>query len=100
MASSSPRGKWSKIGLMTTTQGMDWSGCSLVQRDPLKLGGAPNIDGIRLTPETIVDHYEGGFSITEIVDMFPAVNEEQARTILAYASKCGYLTRPLPREGR
>jgi uncharacterized protein (DUF433 family) len=84
-----------KMMFMTTTQGIDWSGCPLVQRDPLKLGGAPNIDGMRITPETIVDNYESGFSITEIVDMFPAVNEQQARTILAYAAKRGYLTRPL-----
>jgi uncharacterized protein (DUF433 family) len=45
---------------------IDWSGCSLVQRDPLKLGGAPNIDGMRITPETIVDNYDSGFSLTEI----------------------------------
>jgi len=80
---------------MTTTREIDWSGCSLVQRDPLKLGGASNIDGMRITPETIVDNYESGFSVAEIVEMFPAVNEQQARTILAYAAQRGYLTRPL-----
>jgi uncharacterized protein (DUF433 family) len=81
--------------MATTTQEIDWSGCSIVQRDPMKLGGAPNIDGMRITPETVLEHYEGGFSIAEIVDMFPAVNEQQARTILAYAAQRGYLTRPL-----
>jgi uncharacterized protein (DUF433 family) len=80
---------------MTTTCEIDWSGCSLVQRDPLKLGGAPNIDGMRITPETIVDNFESGFSVAEIVDMFPAVNEQQARTILSYAAQRGYLIRPL-----
>jgi uncharacterized protein (DUF433 family) len=80
---------------MTATHEIDWSGCSLVQRDPLKLGGAPNIDGMRITPETIVDNYESGFSVSEIVEMFPAVSEQQARTILAYAAQSGYLTRPL-----
>ena len=80
---------------MTTTRKIDWSGCSLVQRDPLKLGGSPNIDGMRIAPETIVDNYESGFSVPEIVDMFPAVSEQQARTILNYAAQRGYLTRPL-----
>ncbi len=74
---------------------IDWSGCPLVQRDPLKLGGAPNVDGMRITPETIIDNYESGFSVSEIVEMFPAVTEEQARTILVYAAQRGYLTRPL-----
>jgi uncharacterized protein (DUF433 family) len=80
---------------MTATREIDWSGCSLVQRHPLKLGGAPNIDGMRITPETIVDNYESGFSVAEIVDMFPAVNEQQAQTFLSYAAQRGYLTRPL-----
>jgi uncharacterized protein (DUF433 family) len=84
-----------KIVFMTATHEIDWSGCSLVQRDPLKLGGAPNIDGIRISPETIVDNYESGFSVAEIIDMFPAVTEQQAHTILAYVAERGYLTRPL-----
>jgi uncharacterized protein (DUF433 family) len=50
---------------------------------------------MRIIPETIVDNYESGFSVAEIVEMFPAVNQEQARTILAYAAQRGYLTRPL-----
>ncbi len=80
---------------MATTQEIDWSGCSLIQRHPEKMGGRPNIDGMRIAPETVVDHYEGSCSIAEIVDLFPAVNEHQARTILAYAAQRGYLTRPL-----
>lgn len=80
---------------MTTSLEIDWSGCSLVQRDPLKLCGAPNIDGIRITPETIVDNYESGFTVAEIIEMFPAVSEQQARTILDYAAQQGYLVRPL-----
>ncbi len=66
-----------------------------MQCDPLKLGGSPNIEGMRITPETIVDNYESGFSVAEIVEMFPPVTEEQARTILAYAAQRGYLSRPL-----
>ncbi len=80
---------------MTTSREIDWSGCSLVQRDPLKLGGSPNIDGMRIAPETLVDNYESGFSVAEIVDMFPAVSEEQVRTILSYAARRGCVRRPL-----
>jgi uncharacterized protein (DUF433 family) len=80
---------------VTVLHEIDWSGCPLVQRDPLKLGGAPNVDGMRITPRTIVDNYESGFGVSEIVEMFPAVTEEQARTILEYAARRGYLNRPL-----
>ena len=57
---------------MTVLREIDWSGGPLVQRDPLKLGGAPNVDGIRITPEAIVDNYESGFGVSEIVQMVPA----------------------------
>ena len=86
------RGAGVNLRCMTATDKIDWSGCSLAQCDPLKLGGSPNIDGMRITPETIVDNYESGFNV---VEMFPAGTEEQARTILAYAAQRGYLTRPL-----
>ena len=58
------------------------------------MGGVPNIGGMRITPETIVDNYEDGLSISEIIEQFPSVSEQQIRTVLAYAAKRGYLTRP------
>ena len=60
---------------MPATQEIDWAGCSLVQRDPEKLGGAPSIDGMRITPGTIVDNYESGLRVAEIVEQFPSVTE-------------------------
>jgi uncharacterized protein (DUF433 family) len=80
--------------MATTTNQLDWSGCSLIECDPEKLGGVPNIAGMRITPETILDNYEDGLSIAEIIEQFPSVNEEQIRVILTYAAKRGYLTRP------
>jgi uncharacterized protein (DUF433 family) len=80
--------------MATTTNQLDWSGCFLIERDPEKLGGAPNIGGMRITPETILDNYEDGLSVAEIIEQFPSVNEEQIRVILAYAANRGYLTRP------
>jgi uncharacterized protein (DUF433 family) len=74
---------------------LDWSGCPLIRREPGKLGGAPNIDGMRITPEAILENYESGFSVSEIADeIFPGVTQEQIRTILIYAIDKGYLERP------
>ena len=70
--------------------------CLRAHRSP-QLGhgrGATNIDGIRITPATVVDNYEDGLSSAEIIEQFPSLNEEQISTILAYAAKRGYLTRP------
>ncbi len=71
---------------------IDWSGCPLIRREPGKLGGAPNIDGMRITPEAILDNYESGCSVAEIAnEIFPGVTEEQIETILKYARDRGYL---------
>jgi uncharacterized protein (DUF433 family) len=80
--------------MLSTARELDWSDCPLIQRDPEKMGGVPNIGGMRITPETIVDNYEDGLSISEIIEQFPSVSEQQIRTVLAYAAKRGYLTRP------
>jgi uncharacterized protein (DUF433 family) len=82
--------------MATTSRQLDWSGCPLIQTDPQKMGGVPNIDGMRITPETVVDNYEDGLSIAEIIEQFPSLNEQQISTILAHAAKRGYLTRPAP----
>jgi uncharacterized protein (DUF433 family) len=80
---------------ITTSGKLDWSGCSLIWCEPGKLGGAPNIDGMRITPEAILENYEDGCTITEIAnEIFPGVTQEQIRTILTYASEKGYLDRP------
>ncbi len=72
-----------------------WSGCPLIRRETGKRGGAPNIDGMRITPEAILENYESGFSVSEIADeIFPGVTQEQIRTILMYAIDKGYLERP------
>lgn len=82
--------------MQTTTDDIDWSGLPLIRREPGKMGGAPNIAGMRITPETIVDNYEGGISIRELVtEHFPGVSYEQAYAILEYVAKRGQLQRPL-----
>ena len=86
---------WQTVA-MQTRETIDWSELPLIRREPGKLGGAPNIDGMRITPEAIVDNYERGLSIEEIVtEVFSGVTYEQARAILEYAAQQGQLSRPL-----
>jgi uncharacterized protein (DUF433 family) len=81
---------------METTNEIDWSGLPLIRSEPGKLGGAPNVEGTRITPEAFVDNWEDGESVEDILDTFDGVSERQVRTVLDYAAKKGYLTRPYP----
>lgn len=71
---------------------LDWSGCAIVQGEPGKLGGAFNIRGERITPDTILMHYEDGMSFPEIQRQFPTVSIQDMRTIIEYAQKHGLST--------
>jgi uncharacterized protein (DUF433 family) len=55
------------------TKEIDWTRCPIIQRDPLKLQGALNVNGLRITPETIVGNFEAGLDIAEIHEQFPGV---------------------------
>jgi uncharacterized protein (DUF433 family) len=59
------------------------TGC---KRDPLKLHGAPNINGLRITPDTIVGNFEAGLDIAEIHEQFPGVPVVDIRTVLNHAA--------------
>lgn len=64
---------------------VDWAGCPLVEVIPGKVSGVPLLKGTRLPAETIVENYEGGSPIEEIVENFD-VPEQTIREILAYAA--------------
>jgi uncharacterized protein (DUF433 family) len=85
---------WNTEGVLLTKE-IDWTGCPIIQRDPLKLHGAPNINGLRITPDTIVGNFEAGLDIEEIHEQFPGVPVEDIRTVLSYAAEHGSLSRPV-----
>jgi uncharacterized protein (DUF433 family) len=63
---------------------LDWSGCSLVEVDPRRVGGRPVIKGTRMPADDVVANYEYGVSIEEIAEQFriaPAI----VRELLSYA---------------
>ena len=49
---------------------MDWSGCDCVEQVPGRMSGVPVISGSRVTPETVMEHAEGGFSVGQIASLF------------------------------
>jgi len=54
--------------------------------DPLVMGGKPCIRGLRVTVGTIVGLVATGYSIAEILQAYPYLEEEDLRQALAYAA--------------
>jgi uncharacterized protein (DUF433 family) len=63
---------------------MDWSGCDLVETNPLKVSGVPILKGTRVQADAIVENYEGGSDVEEIAENF-ALPEAKIRELLAFA---------------
>lgn len=76
----------------------DWSGCSIIQYDPRKLGGAPTVRGRRITPDSFVGSYNADKQYTPEYIAKELFEEpvEDVREVLRYAEKKGWLVRPLP----
>jgi uncharacterized protein (DUF433 family) len=74
---------------------IDWSECPIVQYDPEKLHGAPTIRGIRVTPDAIVENFNDGLSVAEILEQFGGITQQDVETVLIYAEKQGFLARPV-----
>ena len=51
--------------------------------------------GIRITPEALVENFNSGYDTDELAEMFPGIPLPFIRTVLEYASKQGYLRRPV-----
>ncbi len=65
---------------------IDWSGCSIVQRNPRKLGGVPTVRDFRVSADAIVENHEDGLPDDEIAYQF-SLPIEDIRAILTYAEQ-------------
>lgn len=68
---------------MTRADAMDWSGCPGVERVADRQGGAPVFRGTRVPVAAILDNYDGGSTVAEIVENFD-VTPEQVEMVIAY----------------
>jgi len=55
---------------------------SLIKRSEDILGGTPVFAGTRVPVQTLFDYLEGGDSLDEFLDDFPAVSREHAIKVL------------------
>jgi uncharacterized protein (DUF433 family) len=69
---------------MATNEEIDWSQCSFVEINPQIQSGAPVLSGTRMPVNTIVDNFDDGLSLAEIMEQFE-VSEEAILAVLEYA---------------
>ena len=58
----------------------------LIVRNPAVMLGKPTIAGTRITVELIMRKLAGGFTIDEIVEMYPHLTKEQVSAAITYAA--------------
>ena len=69
---------------MATKEKSDWSDCPLVEVKPEVQSGAPVLLGTRMPVNAIVDNFDYGVSVAEIVEQFE-VPPDRIEAILTYA---------------
>jgi uncharacterized protein (DUF433 family) len=64
---------------------VDWSLCSVVDRNPGKLGGIWCFRGTRLPVTALFEYIDQGSTIDEFLVAFPSVRREQIHVVLEFA---------------
>ena len=65
---------------------MDWSGCELVEQNPLKVSGVPIVKGTRVQADAILENYSGGSDVEEIAENF-TIPVATVRALLVFADR-------------
>jgi uncharacterized protein (DUF433 family) len=58
----------------------------LIERTPQIMLGKPVIKGTRITVELIIRKLADGFTVTDILEMYPHLTMEQVQAAFAYAA--------------
>lgn len=65
----------------------DWDACPAVERTPGKVSGAWVFAGTRLPLHALYENLACGATVSEFVEWFPGVTEQQVRTVLEFEAK-------------
>jgi uncharacterized protein (DUF433 family) len=66
---------------------IDWSTCPAVERDPQRRSGVWVFRGTRVPVSALFENLEDGASVSEFVQWFPGVTEDQVRAVLEHAAR-------------
>ena len=59
-----------------------------IHQDPERMSGEPVFVGTRVPVQTLFDYIIDGYSVTEFLDQFPTVTQEQANQVLRFGEQC------------
>ena len=65
----------------------DWTTCPAVERHPDKLSGAWIFRGTRVPVSALFENLEGGATVTEFMEWFPGVSQDQVNQVLEHAAR-------------
>jgi uncharacterized protein (DUF433 family) len=88
LAESTPRdhlGMNRKQRIELRDSDIDWMACELIEAVPGKVSGRPIVRGTRIMPDAIVDSYDLGETIEELVEGFPALTVSQIKRLIEFA---------------
>ncbi|MGH7872886.1 MAG: DUF433 domain-containing protein [Candidatus Binatia bacterium] len=66
---------------------LDWSNCSVVERDPDKVSGAWLFRGTRVPVRDLFENLEGGARVDDFLAWFPGVSRQQVAAVLEHAQR-------------
>jgi uncharacterized protein (DUF433 family) len=66
---------------------LGWTGCPAVERHPLRVSGAWVFRGTRIPVAALFENLEDGVSMSEFVELFPGVTDQQARQVLEHVAR-------------
>ena len=66
---------------------MDWNGCGLAESVSGKQGGVPLVKGTRIPADQIVEEYELGSPVEEMVENYPSLTREKICRLIAFAER-------------
>ncbi len=66
---------------------IDWSSCTVVERDPERVSGAWVFRGTRVPVAALFENLEDGVPVGQFVELFPGVTLQQARAVLEHAAR-------------
>ncbi len=58
-----------------------------IDRDPAVLAGKPKIRGTRIGVELVLERLGDGWTVEQLIEAYPHLNEAQIRACLSYAAE-------------
>ena len=73
--------------VLASKDDLGWAGCTAVEQDPQRVSGVWVFRGTRIPVAALFENLEDGVTLAEFVELFPGVNQEQVRLVLAHIAR-------------